>query len=73
MEFLRGEITIVPSSQFIEFLPEARRNLSGHPKDVPYLALALKLNCPIFSGDKTLKQLSPLRVLSPGEVLRLLK
>lgn len=72
MEFLVEEITIVPASQFIEFLPEAKRLLSEHLKDVPYLALALKLDCPIFSGDKTLKKLSPIKVLSPREVLKLL-
>jgi len=72
MEFLIEETTIVPSSQFLEFLPEAKRLLSTHPKDVPYLALALKFECPIFSGDKTLKRLSPVKVLSPREVLKLL-
>jgi predicted nucleic acid-binding protein len=69
MEFLMEEITVVSSSQFLEFLPEAKKILSEHPKDVPYLALALKLNCPIFSGDKVLKQLSPVKVLSSSEVL----
>jgi len=72
MEFLVEEITFLSASQFLEFLPEARRLLSEHPKDVPYLALALKLNCPIFSGDKTLKRLSPVKVLSPRELLKLL-
>ncbi len=72
MEFLMGEITFVSSSQFLEFLPEARKILSEHLKDVPYLALALKLNHPIFSGDKVLKRLSPVKVLSPREVLELL-
>jgi len=72
MEFLVEEITFVPTSQFLEFLPKAKGLLSEHSKDVPYLALALKLNCPIFSGDKTLKRLSPVKVLSPREVLKLL-
>ena len=66
------EITIVPSSQFIEFIPEARTILSEHPKDVPYLALALKFECPISSGDRTLKRLFPVKVLLPREVLKLL-
>ncbi|RJS69154.1 hypothetical protein CW713_05800 [Methanophagales archaeon] len=56
----------------LEFIPKAKRLLSTHPKDVPYLALALKFNCPIFSGDKTLKRLSPVKVLSPKEVSKLL-
>lgn len=69
MEFLIEDITFVSSSQFLEFLPEAKKILSEHPKDVPYLALALKLNCPIFSGDKVLRRLAPVKVLSPREVL----
>jgi len=72
MGFLIGEITFVSSSQFLDFLPDARKILSEHPKDVPYLALALKLNCQIFSGDKVLKRLSPVKVLSPRDVLELL-
>jgi len=39
---------------------------------LPYLALALKFECPIFSGDRTLKRLTPVKVLSPREVLKLL-
>ena len=72
MEFLVEEITIVPGSQFLEFISKAKQHLSEHSKDVPYLALALKLNCPIFSGDKTLKKLSPVKIMSPREVLKLL-
>jgi len=72
VEFLTGEITVIPSSHFLEFLPQARKLLAEHSKDAPYVALALRLNCPIFSGDKVLKQLSPVKVLSPREVLELL-
>jgi predicted nucleic acid-binding protein len=46
--------------------------LSDHLKDVPYVALALKFNCPIFSGDKILKNLSPVKVCSPRELFDLL-
>jgi predicted nucleic acid-binding protein len=63
------EINIVPAEEFKEFVPKAEKMLSGHIKDVPYLALALKLECPIFSGDKVLKRLSPVRVFSPRELL----
>ncbi|MGB7532846.1 MAG: PIN domain-containing protein [Halobacteriota archaeon] len=59
----------VPFKEIKEFVPKAEKMLSGHLKDVPYLALALKLECPIFSGDKVLKRLSPVRVCSPRELL----
>jgi len=69
MDFLVEEISIVPAEEFKEFVPMAEKMLSKHIKDVPYLALALKLNCPIFSGDKVLKRLSPVRVCPPRELL----
>ncbi len=69
MGFLFEEINIAPAEEIKEFVPTAEKMLSGHLKDVPYLALALKLECPIFSGDKVLKRLSPVRVCSPRELL----
>ena len=46
LEFLLEQITFVPKSEFSEFLPKAKESLSKHLKDVPYVALALKLECP---------------------------
>ncbi len=69
--FLMGEINLVPSSQFADFLPKGRE-VSPHFKDFEYLALALKLGCPIFSGDKALKRQSSVKVLSSRELLDLL-
>ena len=71
LEFVIEQITFIPESQFNDFLAEARRILSQHQKDVPYLALALKLNCNIFSGDKAFKHLCPEKVLSPKEMLKI--
>jgi predicted nucleic acid-binding protein len=71
--FLLEEINLVPSSLFSERLPEARRILSKHKKDVPYLALSLELkSSPIFSGDKKLKEYVPVDVFSPKELLIML-
>ena len=68
-EFIIGQINIVPQSEFEEFLPKAKEIARDHPKDVPYIALSLKLNCPIFSGDKKLKEIYPEKVLSPRDML----
>ena len=69
LEFIVGQITFIPKSDFSEFLPKAKELLSKHLKDVQYVALALKLNCLIFSGDKVLKKLSPVEILTPKEML----
>ena len=67
--FIKKEIGIIPPSEFLDKLPEA---IGLNFKDSPYLALALKLNCPILSGDKELKEQSKVRVLSPSEALTLI-
>ncbi|PIN77764.1 hypothetical protein COV15_01370, partial [Candidatus Woesearchaeota archaeon CG10_big_fil_rev_8_21_14_0_10_34_12] len=56
-EFVLEQITFVSESEFSGHLSESEEILSEHLKDVPYLELALELNCPIFSGDKVLKRL----------------
>ena len=70
--FLKEEIEIMPAEEFGEFVPKAKQILEKHPKDVPYLALALALNCEIFSGDKKLKELSHVKVFSPRELMDIL-
>jgi len=69
LEFLREEIDIIPAVQFLELLPKAKEILPTHTKDALYLALALKFNSPIFSGDKRLKKQSSVKILSPREIL----
>lgn len=70
--FLKEEIRTIPAEEFREFLPKAAKVLRSHPKDVPYLALALALDCGIFSGDNKLKKLSPVKVYLPRELLAIL-
>ena len=65
---IKSQIEIVPSSEFIDKLPEA---IKLNRKDSPYLALALKKGCPIFSGDKELKLQSKVKVFSPRQLLDL--
>lgn len=64
--FIKKEINLIPFSEFSDKLPEA---IKLNFKDSPYLALALKLNCPILSGDKGLKEQTKIKILSPSEAL----
>lgn len=71
LKFVVEQITFIPKSEFSDCLPKGKELLSEHLKDVQYLALALKVNCPIFSGDKILKKLlskTSTEVLSPKEM-----
>ena len=66
LSFIKEQINFIPFSEFIDKLPEA---IELNFKDSPYLALAMKLNCPIFSGDKELKEQTKIKVFSPRELL----
>jgi|LGVE01.1.fsa_nt_gb predicted nucleic acid-binding protein len=52
---LREYVTIVPLDEFKNFWEEAKQ-ISPDPDDVEYLAVALSLDCAIWSNDKDLKK-----------------
>jgi len=64
--FIKKEIEFISFDAFSDKLTEAKEL---NFKDSPYLALALKLSCPIFSGDKGLKEQKRVPVLNPSEAL----
>lgn len=66
LAFIKGEVSLISLHQFSDKLPEAAQL---NFKDSPYLALALKLNCPILSGDKGLRKQAKVKILSPAEAL----
>src|SRR3989344_1051071 len=67
VSFIINQITFIPKSEFKEFISKATKMLKNHEKDKQYLALALKYNCNIFSGDKKLKELIPNKVFNPKD------
>ena len=69
--FLKKEIAFVSSDKFEDKVEEAKQN-SPHFKDVSFVALSLKLDCKILSGDKGLKKALPDRVITPSEALDIL-
>lgn len=69
---IKEQVEVVSSDEFIDAVPKAAQLLGNHLKDVSYVALALKLGCPIFSGEKRLKALSSIKVFSPRELLDML-
>jgi len=63
------QIEFISFSKFSDKFSEA---IKINLKDSPYFALALKFNCPIFSGDKGLKKQGAVKVFSPRELLDIL-
>ena len=58
--------------EYSKFLSEAK-SISPDPDDVDFFALALKLNCPIWSEEKLLKKQDKVEVLNTKELSKLLK
>ncbi|MDI6738279.1 MAG: PIN domain-containing protein [Nanoarchaeota archaeon] len=62
-------VEIVPDESVKEFEPKARQLI--HDKDVPIFALALKLNCPIWSNEPRFKQQSQVVIFSNRDMIEL--
>ena len=60
-------VTFVPSKEYEPYKEQAIA-ITPDPDDAVYFALALKLQCPIWSNDKELKKQSFVKVFSTPEV-----
>ncbi len=65
-------IKFVPVSEYKSFKDKALK-ITPDPNDTLYFALAIKLNCPIWSNDKRLKQQSKVKVFNTSELFKILK
>ena len=66
---LHNEIRTLSEESYSKFLPEANK-ISPHEKDIPYFALAIYLNCPLWSDEKAFKQQTKVKIFSTEELLR---
>ncbi|MFH0701852.1 MAG: PIN domain-containing protein [Candidatus Woesearchaeota archaeon] len=72
LQSLRKVIEFVPQKELTSFQPKVEK-FCPDPDDLPYFALALMLDCPIWSNDKELKQKqNVVKVYSTTELLILL-
>jgi len=67
-EILKEIIIVVPEEEYEDMIPAAEK-IAPDAGDIPYFALALKLNIPIWSNDKRLKAQSHVNVYSTKELL----
>src|SRR3989338_9233246 len=68
IEALRLSVSLVPESTWKQFL-QFVKGLGMDNQDLPYLALASILHCPVWSNDKLLKKQHLVRVYSTKELL----
>ncbi len=66
-------------AKFIRIIPKKQLNIHNsetkkliHEKDAPFFALALKLNCPIWSNEPAFKKQSVVKIFSTRDMLELL-
>ena len=68
---LRRELAIlvefIPLEEYSSFMEKA--SAIPDPDDVDFVALALKLDCPIWSNDKELKQQTVVKVFSTSDLI----
>ena len=67
LETLKQRVIIVPLEELVPYVEEAEK-LTPDPDDMAYFALALKLNCAIWSNDKRLKEQGRIKVYNTHEV-----
>lgn len=64
---LKKKIKIIPNEETEKYLDKAKK-ISPDEKDADYFALALKLNCTIWSNDKKLKEQNAIKIYSTEEL-----
>lgn len=70
MKLLKTVVNFVPEEEYSYFLARAKE-ISPDADDIDFFALALKLNCDIWSEEERLKQ-SAVKVLTTEDAVKLL-
>lgn len=68
MEIIQKRISLIPYEEFESFMDEVEK-ISPDSKDNEYLALALKLDCTLWSNDKKLKTQDKVKVYSTEDLM----
>ena len=66
---LKEKIRFFRTSEFDEFLQKAEK-ICPDKDDVDYFTLSLKLNCPVWSEDKKLKEQNEIEVYSTEDLIK---
>jgi predicted nucleic acid-binding protein len=72
IEILKRRIIIVPLEELVSYVKDAEK-ITPDPDDMAYFALALKLNCGIWTNDKKLKEQSKVKIFNTYELTRMSK
>ena len=67
---IKKKISIIPNEDTANFIVKAKE-ISPDEKDADYFALAIKLNCPLWSNDKKLKEQNQVDIYSSEELIKM--
>ena len=67
---LKNIVKTIPKEEIMPYMKKAQK-ISPDKKDTQYFALALKLNCCIWSNDKILKQQSKIKIYDTKDMIKL--
>jgi len=68
LSVFKDRVKLIPEQDFCQFMPEADKIFPKHTKDAPYFAIALMLNCPIWSEEKLLKRQTKVQIFDTKEL-----
>ena len=69
VSLISSEIELIPYPEIKKFISEAEK-ISPDPNDTEYFALALKLNCSIWSNDKKSKNQGKVKIFSTEDLVK---
>lgn len=72
LSLISVRINLIEKQKFEEFIEKAKE-ITPDQDDTEYFALALKLNCSIWSNDKKLKQQNNIRVYSTDDLIKIIQ
>lgn len=67
---LKYNITVIPEEDFLKYREKAEE-ICPDKKDIVYFALALHLQCPVWSNEKALKQQEHVLVYATHDLIEL--
>ncbi len=70
LSLVSSRISFISKEEFIPFLNKAEK-FTPYIDDMEYFALALRLDCAIWSNDKELKKQETVKIYSTSELLKL--
>jgi predicted nucleic acid-binding protein len=68
LSLITARIEFIAKEEFNQFIQQATE-ITPDPKDTEYIALALKMNCAVWSNDKNLKNQEEVKVYNTKEIL----